>query len=98
MKLTEKTLRRIINEVMNEDLAPAPPVDPTNAEAPQAKRPGSARAPDLKGFKANCNMMADAAGRVKQILDAGRGETKEALRWLDKVVQYAQTAQKILKH
>jgi len=85
---------------LNEDMMPAgmhPSVGDRKAPPPlPGKKPGGG-APNLKGFKADCNMMTDAASRVKQILDAGQGDTKEALRWLDKVVQFAQSAQKNLK-
>jgi hypothetical protein len=86
---------------LDEDMMPAgmhPSVGDRKAPPPlPGKKPGGG-APNLKGFKADCNMMADAASRVKQILDAGQGDTKEALRWLDKVVQFAQSAQKNLKN
>lgn len=97
VKLTEQHLRDIINDVLNEDMMPASmhpsvgdraPARPTQKQGPKA--------PNLKGFKADVNMMADAANRVKQILDAGQGNTKEALRWLDKVVQFASSAKQTL--
>lgn len=85
---------------LDEDMMP-PGMHPSvgNRAAPPPL-PGKAGGgvPNLKGFKADCNMMADAASRVKQILDAGQGDTKEALRWLGKVVQFAQSAQKNLKN
>lgn len=101
MKVTVGQLRsliRVTQETISEDVAPAKtypsPWDnvPQKKGPPQVpgKKPGGA--PNLKGFKAEANMMADAASRVKQILDAGQGNTKEALRWLDKVIQHATSA------
>ena len=87
-------------EELDEDMMPAsmhPSVGDRKPPPLPQKKPGGGP-PNLKGFKADCNMMADAASRVKQILDAGQGDTKEALRWLDKVVQFAQSAQKNLKN
>lgn len=86
---------------LDEDMMPAsmhPSVGDRKSPPPLPQKKPGGGAPNLKGFKADCNMMADAASRVKQILDAGQGDTKEALRWLDKVVQFAQSAQKNLKN
>lgn len=101
MKVTVGQLRALIKEAVNED-APPPAMSGASLGSdrpltkPSVPRPGGTKAPNLKGFKADCNMMADAAGRVKQILDAGQGNTKEALRWLDKVLQFGQSAKKHL--
>jgi hypothetical protein len=96
VKVNVATLRNLIQGALTEDVMPASfhPVAGDRPQAPQ-KRPGDG-APNLKGFKADCHMMSDAADKVKQILDSGQGNTKEALRWLDKVVQFATSAKKSL--
>ena len=104
MKLTVGQLRSLIREASEQVNEDAPPPAASAAAlgsdrplAPSKKPPvPGSKAPNLKGFKADCNMMADAAGRVKQILDAGQGNTKEALRWVDKTIQFAQSAKKAL--
>ena len=100
MKLTLEALRAVIHEVMTED---APPAAASAASlgsdrplAPPQKPSSGSKGPNLKGFKADVNMAADAASRAKQILDAGQGNTKEALRWLDKTISFAQSAKKNL--
>lgn len=106
MKVTIGQLRSLIREAqeqVNEDVPP-PAMHPSalkargdNAPLAPPQKPSSGqKAPNLKGFKADCSMMADAASRVKQILDAGQGNTKEALRWVDKTIQFAQSAKKSL--
>lgn len=103
MKVTVGQLRSLIREAqeqVNEDAPPpAASAAALGSDRPLAPKkppvPGQ-KGPNLKGFKADCNMMADAASRVKQILDAGQGNTKEALRWLDKTIQFAQSAKKNL--
>lgn len=96
IKLTEEQLRDIIADVINEDMMP-PKMHPStwnsSDKAPPSSKSGAkSGVPNLKAFKADCGMMADAANKVKQILDSGQGNTKEALRWLDKVIQFAQSA------
>ena len=61
--------------------------------AAKKQQPASAALPQkgaLDKFKADVNMTADAASRVKAAVDAA--DTKEALRWLDKVISYATSA------
>lgn len=99
MKLTEKQLRNIINDVLNEDMDPATATR-TGGPPPLPKKqaPASAALPQkgaLNKFKADVNMMADAASRVKEAVDGAN--TKEALRWLEKVVSFATSAQGVLK-
>ena len=48
----------------------------------------------LGKFKSSLNMAADAGARAKQASEAAN--TKEALRWLDKMIEYATTAKKTL--
>lgn len=79
---------------------PLPPKRPapvqqqaTPQQAPAAQKPASAALPQkgaLNKFKADVNMTADAAARVKAAVDAA--DTKEALRWLDKVIAFATSA------
>lgn len=104
MKVTVGQLRQLIKETresVNEDAPPpAASASALGSDRPLAPKkppvPSGSKAPNLKGFKADVNMAAAAASRCKQILDAGQGNTKEALRWLDKVVQFAQSAKKNL--
>lgn len=105
MKVTVGQLRALINEAKREHLnedAPSPNVSAAalGSDRPLAPKkppvPGGQKGPNLKGFKADVNMAADAVGRCKQILEAGQGNTKEALRWLDKAIQFAQSAKKNL--
>lgn len=105
MKIDLKTLRAVIQEVLNEyEMDPAargllnvgpqaakkgPP--PLPAGAPGAK--ASSALPQkgaLNKFKADVNMAVDAANRVKQNVE--QANTKEALRWLDKMIQFANSA------
>jgi len=107
MKIDLKTLRAVIREVLNEyEMDPAargllnvgpqakkgpPPLPPG---APGAKpAPASSALPQkgaLNKFKADVNMAVDAANRVKQNVE--NANTKEALRWLDKMIQFANSA------
>lgn len=100
MKVTVGQLRSLIKEAINEEAPPpaahAASLGSDRPLAPEKKPAIGQKAPNLKVFKANVNMMADAADRVKQVLDAGQGNTKEALRWLDKAMQFGQTAKKAL--
>jgi len=113
MKIKASQLRQVIREMveesgmyeeeMSEDLEPKTYPSPWDAEQKKGppplpgKKPAGGGPPNLKGFKADCNMMSDAANRVKTILDAGQGNTKEALRWLDKVIQFATSAKGAFK-
>jgi hypothetical protein len=97
-------LKALIRSVIEEDVPPlagqnaaakapgAPPPLPNKAAA-QGQNPASAALPKpgaLNKFKADVNMAADAAMRVKQNVDSAN--TKEALRWLDKLIQFATSA------
>jgi len=93
IKLNESDIRSLINEILSEDLMP-PGFHPSVGDRPIAAPKPKSGLPNLKAFKTDCNMMADAAGKVKAILDAGQGNTKEALRWIDRVIQYATSAKK----
>lgn len=101
MKVTVGQLRALVRETVNEDATPpaasAAALGSDRPLAPSKKPPvPGQKGPNLKGFKADLSMMADAAGRAKQIVDAGQGNTKEALRWLDKALQFGQQAKKAL--
>ena len=68
-----------------------PPPLPARAQGAQA--PASAALPQrgaLNKFKADVNMAIDAANKVKENVDSAN--TKEALRWLDKVIAFATSA------
>lgn len=83
--LNEEGLRDLIEQVMNEDMNPG-------------RRPASASLPQkgaLHRFKANVNMMADASSRARDAVESAN--TKEALRWLDKVISFATSARDSLK-
>lgn len=54
-------------------------------------KPRSAPGEQLRKFKSNVNMMVDAAGRVKDM------NVKEALPWLDKIIQFANNAKNSVK-
>lgn len=72
-----------------------PPPLPKQAQGQQAKP--SAGLPQnnaLGKFKSSLNMAADAGNRAKQASEAAN--TKEALRWLDKMIEYATAAKKTL--
>lgn len=90
VKLNESQVRELINNILVEEMMSTGEQSKSSVD----KRPGGP--PNLKGFKADCNMMADAAARVKEILDAGRGNTREAIRWLEKVIHFATSAKKTL--
>jgi hypothetical protein len=66
--------------------------------APGAKpAPASAALPQknaLGKFKADVNMAVDAANKVQQNIE--QANTKEALRWLDKMIGFAQSAKSSL--
>lgn len=99
VKLNEADIRNLVQQLMNEDMETPTqhPSAPTGRKPPPLPtKQKSGGPPNLKVFKADCNMMADAAQRVKDILDAGQGNTKEAIRWLDKVIQFASSAKKII--
>lgn len=71
-----------------------PPPLPAGA---QNQKPASASLPQknaLNKFKADVNMAVDAAQKVSAAV--GQANTKEALRWLDKVIQYASSAKNVL--
>jgi hypothetical protein len=73
-----------------------PPPLPKAAQQ-QAQKPASAALPQnnaLGKFKSSLNMAADAGARAKQASEAAN--TKEALRWLDKMIEYATAAKKTL--
>ena len=96
MKMTVEQLRSLIEDTLTEDMEPAA-VRPRGTPPPlPQKKPAAPKPPNLKAFKANSNMMADAASRVKGIIDAGQGNTSEALRWIDKVVHFATQAKSAL--
>lgn len=106
-KIRIDELREIIRQVLEEDMAgykmpasasallstgqvqrPSPPPLP-----PGAQKPASAALPQkgaLHKFRADVNMTVDAAGRVKAAVESAN--TKEALRWLDKVIAFATSA------
>lgn len=68
-----------------------PPPLPAAAKKPTG--PASAALPQkgaLNKFKADVNMAVDAANRVQQNME--QANTKEALRWLDKMIQFATSA------
>ena len=101
-KIRISELREIIQSVIEEDMtnfmrpqrpaAQPPPLPPGVPNGPKAA-PASAALPQkgaLNKFKADVNMAVDAANRVKEHVDAAN--TKEALRWLDKVIQFATSA------
>jgi hypothetical protein len=70
---------------------------PLPKAAQQAQKPASAALPQnnaLGKFKSSLNMAADAGARAKQASEAAN--TKEALRWLDKMIEYATAAKKTL--
>lgn len=72
-----------------------PPPLPAAAKAQQ--KPASAALPGkdaLTKFKSSLNMAADAGARAKQASE--QANTKEALRWLDKTIEYATAAKKQL--
>lgn len=103
-KIRISELREIIQSVIEEDMTnfmrpqrPAAQPPPLPPGAPNARKaapaPASAALPQkgaLNKFKADVNMAVDAANRVKEHVDAAN--TKEALRWLDKVIQFATSA------
>ncbi len=67
-----------------------PPPLPPGA---QKQQPASAALPQkgaLDKFKTDVNMAVDAASKVKASMDATN--TKEALRWLDKLIGFATSA------
>lgn len=68
-----------------------PPPLPTAAKPASAALPGKDA---LTKFKSSLNMAADAGARAKQASE--QANTKEALRWLDKMVEYANAAKKQL--
>lgn len=61
--------------------------------AAQKQQPASAALPQkgaLNKFKADVNMAADAATKAKAAVESAN--TKEALRWLDKLIGFATSA------
>lgn len=46
-------------------------------------------------MKSSVNMAADASARAKQAME--RPDTKEAARWLDRTIEYAMAAKKLLR-
>mgnify|MGYP003490835034 CR=1 FL=1 len=71
---------------------------PLPAAAKKQSGPASATLPQkgaLNKFKADVNMALDAAERVQQNID--QANTKEALRWLDKMIQFATSAKSNLE-
>ena len=72
---------------------PSPWDEPKKGPPPLPKKAGNKLAPheQLRRFKANVNMMRDAANRIQ---DVG---VKEALPWLDKVIEFATNAKEAVK-
>lgn len=98
-------LRALVRSVLEEDMGGMKPTMTPSAHAMlntgskggppplPGKKPASAALPAkgaLNKFKADVSMMADAAARVKAAVDAA--DTKEALRWLEKVAAFAASA------
>ena len=96
---TLSELRQLIRQVIAEEAASgsamrtSPPPLPPEAN----QKPASAALPAkgaLHKFRADVNMAADAASRAKEAVE--RAETKEALRWLSKVIGFATSAKGLL--
>lgn len=91
-----KELRELVRTVLEEDVPGVMPQGVRSVPPPlpqAARKPASAALPApnaLNKFKADVNMAVDAATRVKAAVDAA--DTKEALRWLDKVISFATSA------
>ncbi len=78
----------ILNKSDNTAGKRTPPPLPTAAQ-----KPASVALPQkgaLNKFKSNVNMAVDAANRVKEAVDGAN--TKEALRWIDKLITFATSA------
>lgn len=77
----------------NPNAANAAKKGPPPLPAAAKKQPASAALPQkgaLTKFKADVNMAADAASRVKAAVE--QANTPEALRWLDKMIAFATSA------
>lgn len=76
---------------------PAKKAPPPLPAAAKAQQPASAALPQkgaLNKFKADVNMAVDAASKVKEAVDAAN--TKEALRWIEKLIGFATSAKSVL--
>jgi hypothetical protein len=100
-------LRDVVQQIIAEFMGPMPPaaqallnVGPNKAKPPPL--PGQARAASaslpkkgaLTKFKASLSMAAEAGARAKE--ESEQANTKEALRWLDKMIDYATAAKQQL--
>ena len=106
-KLMSSSLRDAVRQIISELMGPMPasaqgllnvgPSKPKPPPLPMAAKPASAALPKkgaLDKFKSSLNMAADAGARAKEASE--QANTKEALRWLDKTIEYATAAKKQL--
>lgn len=94
-----EAVQKIISELIGTESVPQGVSRPQPPPLPAAARqqPASAALPKkgaLHKFKASLNMAADAGARAKEASE--QANTKEALRWLDKTIEYATAAKKQL--